>query len=146
MISVGFTGTQEGMQALQFQALTDEVDYMYHFTHWNSFEFHHGDCIGADAEAHNLMERLHGVRIWVHPPEDTKKRAFCKGTNVVFLPAKPYIERNHDIVDACKLLVACPEGPERRRSGTWATVRYAQRIGKPVTIIMPDGQIGRVNQ
>jgi hypothetical protein len=31
-------------------------------------------------------------------------------------------------------LIACPDRPERIRSGTWNTVRYSRKIGKPVTI------------
>jgi hypothetical protein len=38
--------------------------------------------------------------------------------------------------------VACPRtDQEQRRSGTWATVRYARKVGKPVLIIGRDGKI-----
>jgi len=35
---------------------------------------------------------------------------------------------------------------EWRGSGTWATIRYARKVGKPVTIIYPDGEIQEENQ
>jgi hypothetical protein len=42
---------------------------------------------------------------------------------------------------AAAMLAACPKGPEERRSGTWATVRYARKTGKPVVIFWPDGTV-----
>lgn len=30
---------------------------------------------------------------------------------------------------------------ERTQSGTWSTVRYAVKVGKPVTICYPDGRL-----
>lgn len=50
-------------------------------------------------------------------------------------------KRNHDIVDATEWLIATPKKFEEIRSGTWATVRYAKKVKKPVTIIWPDGSI-----
>ncbi len=94
--------------------------------------FHHGDCIGADAEAHDIAREFsYGVEI--HPPLESRKRAWC--SSMLVHDPKPYLERNHDIVDACHLLIACPAGPEVMRSGTWATIRYARRTGVPVVII-----------
>ena len=44
------------------------------------------------------------------------------------------------LVDACEVLLATPKGPEKLRSGTWATVRYARKVGKRIVIIEPDGK------
>jgi hypothetical protein len=50
--------------------------------------------------------------------------------------------RNHDIVDETELLIACPgELAEAVRSGTWATVRYARKLGRPIVIFWPDGSV-----
>jgi hypothetical protein len=60
------------------------------------------------------------------------------------MPAKPYLVRNHEIVDDSQVLIAAPkEFTEQLRSGTWATIRYARKIGRTVRIVFPDGSIGR---
>lgn len=56
---------------------------------------------------------------------------------------RPPLERNRDVVDASDVLLACPGGmAEEQRSGTWATIRYARKAGKPVVIVWPDGTTG----
>lgn len=102
-------------------------------------EFHHGDCIGADAQAHQIATAL---RVWrvVHPPEDANKRALCFGDR--YMPAKPYLVRNREIVDVSDLLIAAiKEDAEELRSGTWSTIRYARKTRKPVLIISPSGRM-----
>ncbi len=133
-MKVGFTGTQSGMndrqafklvgflKALSVPSLIDE--------------FHHGDCIGADEQFHQTVNDYE--RTFIHPPENTKKRARCSSHHI--LEPKPYLERNHDIVDATDVLIATPRtNHEELRSGTWATIRYATRKEKKVIIIYPQG-------
>jgi hypothetical protein len=132
-VIIGFTGTQLGLtmpqQWLLEAWLGPRADKIV--------EFHHGDCVGADELAHQIAQRA-GIKVFVHPPVIETKRAFCAGAEHVY-PQKPYLDRNHDIVDACTGLIACPfELEEQVRSGTWATVRYARKRGKPVRLIMPD--------
>jgi hypothetical protein len=100
-------------------------------------EFHHGDCIGVDEQACAAIERVWGSPIHTHPPINSSKRAYVGGT--LYLP-KEYIERNHDIVDAVDVLVVIPaEMHEVRRSGTWATYRYAGKVGTRRLLILPNG-------
>jgi len=102
-------------------------------------EFHHGDCRGADEEAHDIAKAF-ALSIVVHPPEDPKARAFCVGDEV--RPPRPYLKRNADIVAAADVLIAAPASlHEVLRSGTWATVREARRRGKRVYIIGPEGEL-----
>ena len=99
-------------------------------------EFHHGDCIGSDAEAHDIALSL-GFYMVIHPPINESKRAFRTGH---ILKRKSYLIRNRGIVDSTDRLLATPnEDYERLRSGTWSTIRYAKKCGKLVTIIFPDG-------
>ena len=125
---VGFTGTQKGMTARQ---KTDFADWLPRL---DALQFHHGDCIGADAEAHDVADDL-GVVTVIHPPIIMVKRAFKDGDTI--LPSKEYLERNHDIVEVADILIACPSGPEELRSGTWATIRYAMKRGVNTLILYP---------
>lgn len=129
---VGFTGTQIGMTPDQKRVFT-------HFMKTcEGLIFHHGDCIGADYDAH-IIARKHNLKIVLHPPNYGGKRAFCEADES--REEKPYIERNHDIVDESDAVFATPKGPEVMRSGTWATVRYARKTGTPLFIIYPDGHL-----
>ena len=130
-MKIGFTGTQIGMTAVQSKAVKNTLVLM------KGKEFHHGDCVGADAEAHVIAVDM-GIEVTVHPPENSSRRAWCRGS-IMHDPA-PYIARNHAIVDSVETLIAAPDGEvERMRSGTWATIRYARKMKIPVTIIGPRG-------
>lgn len=134
------------MTDAQKQVLEEYLEYLLKD---NFLEFHHGDCVGADAEAHKIF--LGKVSIVIHPPIDTKKRVFCggdsAGNGVTILKAKDYLDRNHDIVDATDFLIATPDGyKEKLRSGTWATIRYAQKQGKIVAVIWPNGITGTLGK
>lgn len=129
MTVVGFSGTQNGTTREQ------EVWLAQRLLALAATELHHGDCVGADATAHRLGRFL-GLRVVIHPPLDESRRAFCPDADEV-LPRKPYLDRNRDIVDACEVLLATPDGPERLRSGTWSTVRYGRRVGKSVEVRLP---------
>jgi len=101
-------------------------------------ELHHGDCIGADEFIAKLAWELQskGIRVVCHPPTDEKDRAFTKYHEC--RDALPYIERNHAIVDECDFLLGVPRtANEEVRSGTWATIRYAWKVGIPVSIFKP---------
>lgn len=94
-------------------------------------ELHHGDCKGWDAQAHHIAASL-GIKTVAHPPDVSAMRAHCDAEEV--RAPLPYLKRNAEIVLSCDALFAAPEGPERLRSGTWATVRKARNSGKPVFI------------
>ncbi len=142
MIVIGFTGTQRGLTDEQERTLKATLRSLKDVA--GAVEFHHGDCIGADNEAHGVAALLGAHKIVVHPPEVEAKRARVQVSperDEVLAP-KPYLDRNHDIVDACHWLIACPgEAAEKLRSGTWATVRYARKTGKGVLVILPDGTL-----
>lgn len=103
-MKIGFTGTQEGMAPEQLDKLHDLLAHV--FTAAVS-EFHHGDCIGADAEAHEIALSL-GYDIVIHPPTNENKRAFCDTYKKIYEP-KPYLDRNHNIVDSCDVLIVAPK-------------------------------------
>jgi len=129
---VGFTGTRSGMTVPQKRTLFDFL-----FSTRSVVSFHHGDCIGADREAHDIATKL-SIRTIAHPPSNSSKRAFCAADQV--LSSKPYLQRNNDIVSSCDLLIACPkEHSEVVRSGTWSTIRKTENQNKDRIVILPDG-------
>ena len=138
-MTYGFTGTRAGMTERQQHAL--DLILCDHDT--NTAAFHHGGCHGADAEAHKIAA-VHAAR-HVHPGDKDQWRGWkhneCGGRESGYAklhPWKPYLERNHTIVDICDVLIAAPKTPtEELRSGTWATIRYARKIGRPVIILDP---------
>ena len=129
----GFTGTRAGMTEHQQKALSLLLrDYSK-----NRTTFHHGGCHGADCEAHCIAFLL--AAIIIHPGDAAQHRKWAKHLDTCELRSwKPYLERNHDIVDICDVLIAAPKSlTEELRSGTWATIRYARMIRRPVIILDP---------
>lgn len=136
---VGFTGSREGMTSAQHEAVRAILSAL------RPGDVHHGDCVGADNDLHEICVEL-GLWITIHPPDVERHRAHCGGVWVsVTHPPLPYRKRNLAIVDACDLLIACPSGNEsadsQRRSGTWMTVRMARKTGKSVHIVYPNGLV-----
>ena len=101
---------------------------------------HHGDCIGADKNFHDLLFSFRSY-IVLHPPKNTLYRAFCPNWDEI-RPTKEYLDRNDDIAKKTDFMIACPKGfEEELRSGTWATIRRARKRHKDVYIIWPDGTV-----
>lgn len=148
---VGFTGSRRGLSREQGKSLDLWLreNFLYKS---RTISFHHGDCLGSDKEAHDLLLELYNVPddflydktkldIIIHPPIKDTFRAFCIPYSQIRVP-KDYLKRNHDIVDESKFLIACPKEIKNViRSGTWATIRYAVKKNKPVLMFCPDGKI-----
>jgi hypothetical protein len=131
-MKVGFTGTQVGMTEYQ------EIALVHILRREGALELHHGNCIGADEQACQIAWDMDIPPI-AHPGDTPEKQSEIESFET--LPVKPNLERNHDIVDVCELLVAAPKGPPQQRSGTWATIRYADKVGRKTLIITPNGEI-----
>lgn len=131
--AVGVSGTQRGMTEQQMSSFR-RLLFLFD---WKTL--HHGDCIGADEQMHQVaVER--GMGVVVHPPDVETKRAWCLA-DATRRP-RPYLERNHDIVDETSYLIATPGEPEEQiRSGTWSTVRYARRLRRCMWLVLPDGSV-----
>jgi hypothetical protein len=128
---VGVTGTKDGSNHLQIANLKrvlKSIDIL-----------HHGDCKGADAEAWWIAKVLYNKYTVCHPPIKDKTRAFTKPNDEV-RPQYDYITRDHHIVDESQYLIGVSKGMEEIvRSGTWTTIRYARKKGRPILILFPDG-------
>lgn len=134
---VGVTGTEEGGT---LQQLTSARIVLVTLRAIGAQQLDMGECIGVDAEL-NAMARELGYRTAGHPPDNDRKRAVCK-VDERHAPL-PYLKRNRVITEVSSVLLALPEGYGElfRGSGTWATVRYMEKLCKPVLFIWPDGLV-----
>ncbi len=129
---VGFTGTRSGMR--RAQRIT--VDLL--LRDMRVERFHHGDCVGADAEAHALA-MARELYIVLHPPTNPTKRAFCKGARETRDPLS-YLARDRAIVAETSLLIAAPrDDSDPGDGGTWYTINYALGASRRVIVVWPNG-------
>ena len=129
---IGFTGTQTGMTEDQYGSVQVIIQRL------KVDEAHHGQCIGADMDFHEIIRQNTDAKIVSHPPIVQTKIGECEADE--YRNPQDYLVRNQDIVNECDVLVATPkENNEVLRSGTWATIRRATKAKKPVLIVNPDG-------
>ena len=131
--AVGVTATRNGITADQ----SVRANSLLGFWRENHLQFRHGDCIGGDADLARIARR-HGYYVVGHPPVVQQWRAFVENDHT--LEPLPFLDRNRRIVNASAILLACPDGPDYPRSGTWMTVRYARSLRVPTVVIMPSGE------
>lgn len=136
-LRIAFTGTRKGLTPHQKDTLLhlfDELEY--------NFTIFHGGCSGADREMHELTADA-PYMIVVYPGDAGQREWALRkreegGDNIEVRNRKDYLRRNRDMVDACHLLIACPDtNEEQLRSGTWSTVRYAKKTHTPTLVIYP---------
>jgi len=130
MMVVAFTGTRKGLTPGQKLAVTRQLQAL------RPDKVLHGDCLGADAEFHDIAYGL-GLNIEIHPCTLHRQRA-NKFALRVHLPIDP-LRRNRNMVNLADRVLACPgETDEQLRgSGTWATIRYARKINRQLEVIYP---------
>lgn len=129
---LGITGSSTIVTPRQVEALR----FLLWHLRTQGFEyFHFGDCIEADAIGADIAVEC-GYHLWAHPPINPYKRAF-HFTHRAEIP-KDYPVRNRDIVDFGSLMIGIPDTDyEKLRSGTWSTLRYARKQGKPRIVLLP---------
>lgn len=137
---VGFTGSSRPLPQVQVASVREVLSYLM----TSGYQWlHHGDCVNGDTEAHMIAVAL-GMSTWGHPPDIGAKRAYCACN--MLEPELPYLTRNHALVRATVALVAAPGQPcQVARSGTWATVRYARKLARPLYLVLPSGAVSREN-
>lgn len=110
----------------------------------SNFAGHHGDCLGADAQFHDIVRSL-GGRVVVHPgPEGDvwRARKIADETR----PPKGHLARNRDIVQNTDYLIATPREETRQdRGGTWYTHDYGLKEARKrpygVYLVTPSGEV-----
>jgi hypothetical protein len=144
---VGITGTRKGATGRQIISLAEVL------AHMGAKELHHGDCVGADEQSHNLARALR-MSVIIHPPIKPDFRAFCgwryiiemdsavMEDKVLILPEDNYLSRNRSIVGSTEVTIAMPDGIElKRHGGTRYTADYAREMSRPLVLIWPNGHV-----
>jgi hypothetical protein len=128
-MKIGVTGTREGMNEHQYELVLRYLKDHYS----DGAEFHHGDCVGVDAEVATMAKEL-GYKIISHPgPSLDGLRAFVE-YDESREPAS-HFKRNRTIVDSCDQLMVVPLQDEwQPKGGTWYTNDYAVKRNKPLTV------------
>lgn len=148
MTSVGFTGTRTGMTLQQTDVILRQL--IFWLCRPGDHEWHDGDCKGADDEAHNAVEGFkkqgYNVKLIGHPCSIEPLQVgneFDERREV-----KQPLNRNKDIVNESDVMLAAPKETLERfiGSGTWATIRYATKMGRPTLIVFPNGTIESRNE
>jgi len=142
-MNIGFTGTKRGMTEAQKESVRYILDTKIKEKGEDEVIIgRHGCCVGADNDFHNILREFPNVKIEGHPGTTGEYRAWCECD--VLHEVKPFLERNHTIVDQSNLMIATPgEMNEVLRSGTWATIRYSRKMNKELFQVFPDGTFHR---
>lgn len=132
---VSFSGTREGMSERQlalleawFKKYKDQVSL-----------FSHGCCMGSDMQAHALIRKIIGRKVFiaVFPSTSTRtRRPAPLDSNFVAKPEPPLIRDKKILAVGKDMLVAAPLTIlEVQRSGTWTNIRHAKRINMPYYVL-----------
>lgn len=122
---ISFIGAPGGMNAYQ-KTSVERLLKMFEPT-----EVHHGDCLGADEEFHNIATRLN-LYTASHPQKDEELKANCMANHINLAKSKE--RANRDLVKVCELLLAAPDVPEGHFDPTWMVIRTAKRTGRAVVV------------
>jgi len=131
---IGFTGTRSGMSDKQKRQIEH---YLRNINFPN--KVHHGMCIGADEDFHNICDKINVDTIVGHPGKSKKDvigearpyRADVECDEEY--PETTHFERNRRIVDMSDIILACPYN-NSKTGGTWYTINYAKKVDKQVII------------
>ena len=144
-MSIGFTGTRKGMTDAQKDAVRQLIADLLEGRCVVGNKAVHGCCVGADADFVKIAASMNyfNLEIVAHRsdiPSMIDPEAFSLSD--ILVAPKPPLVRNQNIVEESSVMIACPETAEEVvRSGTWATVRFARKRGKPLAIVNPDGSV-----
>ena len=135
LIKIGFTGNRHGLSEEQKEDIKSILDK------YKNIIVSHGDCVGSDTDFHNLCVTYReqhpetSLEIHIFPPDNPTLRAFNEGD--LLMKENSYLGRNLQIIKYSSFLIACPidKNKEELRSGTWSTIRQAQKRNVKIYIL-----------
>lgn len=136
---IGLTGTRYGLTDAQVLTAARLIaEFGDSITEW-----HQGGCVGADWQVSYLLYESTSAHQHIWPG---RVAAELQQDWEIWFPERtvvheemPPLERNKVIVTYCDWLWAFPQGEEVLRSGTWATIRHADRTVVNYDVVGPDG-------
>lgn len=133
---LAFTGSAAGMDAKQAIAVMELLVAIH------PKYVHEGGCVGADAQFHTLVDMFFpDIVVHRHPGDVREDMVSTYIGDAHVHPMQQPLDRNKTMVDESRVLLATPHREEYQRSGTWATIRYARKQGKPRFIVYPQGEL-----
>jgi hypothetical protein len=142
---MAFTGSRQGCTPAQLESLGMFLRVLFGK---GLRLLRHGACRGADEQA-ALLGRDMKLYVIAHPGhlEEWTSAPALAASDLV-LDREDTLARNRammDLMGQAGVAVGCPSGPEaepsQRRSGTWAALRHARRLGRRVATVWPDGAL-----
>jgi len=98
----------------------------------------HGGCVGADMEFH-LLAKAWCDKVHVYPghfannPDNISFRGNYGDADFI-KESETHFKRNRAIVNNSDVIIATPYD-NNKKGGTWYTINYAKKKGKPVIIL-----------
>jgi hypothetical protein len=147
MLTVGFTGTREGMTDAQKK----QVSTLLH--NWIEKQddiviARQGCCVGSDEDFTIICSQIGfpAIAIVGHPPIlPTYYSNKAKLLSHYMKRPMSYLSRDRSIVNSSTRLIATPLQPEPQfnaSGGTWYTINFARRNKMmPIYIVYPDGKV-----
>lgn len=131
-MKISITGSRRGLTPRQRAFVIPLLEQVEWLTH--------GGCTGVDRDVHALFNTPYSTT--VYPGTYEQHKWAVDSRCAITFPVKAPLARNRDIVNATpKLYAFVSTYHEIQRSGTWATIRYARKIGHDVTVVWPDGLV-----
>jgi hypothetical protein len=133
--TIGVTATRHGLTDPQLNRIGEIAVALKPKT------LRHGSCRGGDVEIARLLRKLiPAIMIIAHPGPDGDPFREDSGVDDEVLPGKTHFARNRDIVNLSDTVLGAPLQIEwQPRGGTWYTLDFARKTGKPTWIVWPDG-------
>lgn len=163
MSRVAITGTSSRLNAEQIELVKRTLTGIEGVTQWWTGAARNTDAIACGLLLREYPEAQHIIIIprwtgglckhYAAGVEAAKRIAAANGTDLVVKlgpnEAKTeeagLLRRNDILACSCTHMIAFPRHrPEEQRSGTWATIRRAQRLARPVKLVPLDGSRGCV--
>ena len=146
---VGFTGTRGEVEDGHYSGMNPRQQRSCELfaERFKIAELVHGGCVGSDEQMHRIVIGFcPDAQVAIRPGPDlggefVAQWCLSEGGTVV-LPGKSHFARNRDIVDNVDVMIATPPTvTDPGRGGTWYTINYAKKVGKPLLIFFPDGSM-----